>query len=235
MLLISRPSDFLQYTEQASQNRFARKKDYRYKALSPIRICYISFYSSTPPNPPAKPTTATIMQLSLFSLFLLMFSGLSIGIGLPHQICLDTLQSIGVKAEKELWPIINQEVCQKGKKPSTDDFGFAEKEIIAPLFTQLAKRGLKVPPYKEQIKATVREIVKDCVRKQNINFCVENDNKKVKACVVDKSLEFIMGHLDLSDKYGDEANCRKLKEIVSEEGIWSWAKGVVKRFAKYVT
>lgn len=156
------------------------------------------------------------------------------GIGLPHPTCLNTLEGLGDKAEAELWPGFNRDVCLKGKNPGEDDFPLVEKHLLIPLYEKSQKMGLKLPPYKT-IKPLVHSIVKDCAKKQKINFCKKADLEKMKSCAVGKLMEFIMGHLDFADKYGNEANCKMFKKIVEDEKMWDWAKRVVGNIAKTIT
>ncbi|CAI7613178.1 unnamed protein product [Penicillium pancosmium] len=142
------------------------------------------------------------------------------------------MKGVGAKMETEIWPSFNKLVCSKGKSPGADDWPFVEKEVLIPLWGKLQKKGLKLPDYKPKIKSLADKIVRECVAKRKTNFCKKSDLEKVKGCAVDKAMGFIMGNLDMADKYGNEANCKIAKKILEDESIWEWGRGIVVKFAK---
>ncbi|KAJ5642814.1 hypothetical protein N7490_001810 [Penicillium lividum] len=174
------------------------------------------------------------MQFAFISFFLLIFSGLSVALGLPDATCLNILSDVGKKAEQELWPVLNEKVCSRGYKPGADDFPYVEKNLIIPLYRKWAEKGVKLPSYQTVVKPLVNSIVKDCVKQLNADFCNKSDLEKVKDCAVTKGMGFVMGHLDYAEKYGNEPNCQKFKAVLSDPSIWNWAKNAVRKFAKHV-
>lgn len=175
------------------------------------------------------------MQLRFVPFILLIFSGFSISIGLPHQICMDTLKGVGDKMEKELWPSFNKLVCSKGKSPGADDWPLLEKQVVIPLWDKLQKKGLKLPEYREKIKPVADAIVAECAAKQKTNFCQKKQVEKMKSCAADKAMAFVMGNMDLGDKYGNEANCKIAKKFLQDGSLWNWGRSMVVKFAKKVT
>ncbi|KFZ18411.1 hypothetical protein V502_04110 [Pseudogymnoascus sp. VKM F-4520 (FW-2644)] len=148
---------------------------------------------------------------------------------------MDAIGGIGPKFDKEIWPSFNKLVCSKGKSPGADDWPFVEKEILLPLWTKLGKKGLKLPPYKPQIKKLAESIVQQCAKKMKTNFCKKPELEKMKGCAIDKAMGFIMGNMDLGDKYGNEANCKIAKKCLEDQSLWDWGKTIVVKFAKKVT
>ena len=57
----------------------------------------------------------------------------------------------------------------------------------------------------------------------------------MKSCAVGKAMNFIMGNMDMGDKYGSEANCKIAKKLLDDQSLWNWGKTVVVKFAKKVT
>lgn len=148
---------------------------------------------------------------------------------------MNALKGVGEKAEKELWPVFNKEVCSKGKSPGADDFPFLEKEVIMPLWSKANGQGLKLPPYTGEIQKLVHSIVKECAAAQKTNFCKKAELERMKGCAVSKIMSFVMGHLELSDKYGNQANCKIARKVLDNENYWRYAQSLVKNFAKKVT
>ncbi|KAJ5783414.1 uncharacterized protein N7518_009091 [Penicillium psychrosexuale] len=175
------------------------------------------------------------MQLRFVSFFLLIFSGFSISIGLPHEICMNTMKGVGAKMETEIWPSFDKLVCSKGKSPGADDWPFLEKQVLIPLWDKLQKKGLKLPNYKAKIKPLADAIVAECAAKQKTNFCKKPELEKMKSCAVDKAMGFIMANMDIADKYGNEANCKIAKKCLEDESLWKWGRSMVVKFAKKVT
>jgi hypothetical protein len=147
---------------------------------------------------------------------------------------MDVMKGIDSKMEKEIWPDFDKLVCSKGKSPGADDWSFAESKVLKPLWAKLQKKGLKLPPY-NVVKPLADEIVSDCARKQETNFCKKPELEKMKSCAVGKAMNFLMGHMDLGDKYGNEANCKKAETLLHDQSLWNWGKSMVVKFAKKVT
>ncbi|OBT65387.1 hypothetical protein VE03_06019 [Pseudogymnoascus sp. 23342-1-I1] len=148
---------------------------------------------------------------------------------------MNSIGGIGLRLEKEIWPSFNKLICSTGKSPGADDWPLAEKEIVKPLWAKLQRQGLKLPRFDGQIEKLAGSIVRGCVKKQKVNFCKKADLEKMKGCMVDKAMGFIMGNLDLADKYGDEANCKIAEKILNDKAIWDWGRAIVVKFAKKVT
>lgn len=147
---------------------------------------------------------------------------------------MNTMKGLGPKFDKEIWPSFDKLVCSKGKSPGADDWKFAEKEVLIPLWGKLQKKGLKLPSY-VKIKPLMDSIVDECARKQKKKFCKKPELEKMKSCAVGKAMNFIMGNMDMGDKYGSEANCKIAKKLLDDQSLWNWGKTVVVKFAKKVT
>ncbi|KFY37698.1 hypothetical protein V495_07027 [Pseudogymnoascus sp. VKM F-4514 (FW-929)] len=145
------------------------------------------------------------------------------------------MKEFGAKFEKEIWPSFDKLVCSKGKNPGAEEWPFVEKQVVIPLWAKLMKKGLKLPPYGDKIKPLMNSIVDDCARKQKTNFCKKPQLEKMKSCAVGKAMNFIMGNMDMGDKYGNEANCKIAKKILEDQSFWNWVKTIVVKFAKKVT
>lgn len=44
-----------------------------------------------------------------------------------------------------------------------------------------------------------------------------------------------MGHMDLADKYGNEANCKVLDKALNDNAIWKSTIATVNKIAKTIT
>ncbi|KFZ01559.1 hypothetical protein V500_00703 [Pseudogymnoascus sp. VKM F-4518 (FW-2643)] len=148
---------------------------------------------------------------------------------------MDVMGKVGGQLSKEVWPSFNRDICKKGKKPGLDDWPWAEKNVLIPLWKKLQKdHGVQLPPYSGELQPVVKKIVKNCV-KPKYNFCNEDTLKEMKGCALQEAMGYVVSHLDISKKYGNEANCKKAAKALKSPSLWKWAKTVVVAFAKKVT